>query len=271
MDNPYQFHRINLTQKTRQLHKNYKEKDELINQKFHGFISRPEMDMEYTQLMNEKYLKSKSSIINLTSEELKKEYTNKYNYFISGIKFMFLLSIMFVSYSLIEFKYLKPSELNIAILIMSIISIGFCLMLIINLNSKALIDSFGYLAFYLLSVIEASLFVFIFILKLYNFIFILNEVYIIITSKNKKLSSFLFLLLFNLIIFSGFIFCFKFILYLFLEGINTLMKREKTLFQKQLELNLIENKDKNRKIEFVEEESLDKNEGNNSRDNMKIE
>lgn len=275
MDNPYQVHHVNATLRTRQLNKKFKEKDESIKEKFHGFLSSRDMDMEYAQLMNQKYLKSKSSIVNLTSEELKQEYTNKYNYFKSGIKFMFLLSIMFVSNSLVEFKYLKPSELNIAILILSIISVGFCIMLIINLNSKVLIDSFGYLAFYLLSVIEAFLFVFIITLKLYNFIFILKEIYIRITCKNKikfpKISSFLFLLLFNIILFSGFVFCFKFIWNLFLEGFNTLMKREKTLFQKQLELNLIEKNDKNRKIEFVEEESLDSNGGNTSKDNMKIE
>lgn len=273
-NNPYNIHYMNITERTRQLHKTSKEKDESIKEKFHGFLSRPEMDMEYTELMNQKYLKTKSGIVNLTSEELKQEYTNKYNYLISGIKFMFLLSIMFISNSLIDFKYLKPSELNIAILILSIISVGFCLMLIINLNSKALIDSFGYLSFYLFAIIETSLFVFIFTLKFYNFIILLNEIYTAITCKNKircpKYSSLLFLLLFNIIIFAGIIFCFKFICNLFIEGILTLLKKEKTLFQKQLELNLIENKDNNRKIEFVEEESLDSN-NNNSKDNMKIE
>jgi len=54
-----------------------------------------------------------------------------------------------------------------------------------------------------------------------------------------------------------------------LEAFNTLTKKEKTLFQKQLDLNLIE-KNEGRKLEFEEDEKLDTNE-ENSKDNMKIE
>ena len=55
----------------------------------------------------------------------------------------------------------------------------------------------------------------------------------------------------------------------FWEAFNTLTKKEKTLFQKQLDLNLIE-KNEGRKLEFEEDEKLDTNE-ENSKDNMKIE
>ena len=61
----------------------------------------------------------------------------------------------------------------------------------------------------------------------------------------------------------------KFIKNFFFEAFNTLTKKEKTLFQRQLELNLIEKKE-GRKLEFVEDEKLDSN-GENSNDNMKTE
>ena len=46
------------------------------------------------------------------------------------------------------------------------------------------------------------------------------------------------------------------------------MKKEKTFFERQLELNLIEKREKNNKIEFAEEEKLDLNR-DNSKDNIK--
>ena len=46
------------------------------------------------------------------------------------------------------------------------------------------------------------------------------------------------------------------------------MKKEKTFFERQLELNLIEKREKNNKIEFAEEEKLDSNR-DNSKDNIK--
>lgn len=274
MKNTYHFHNLNLEERTRQLHKMSDEKNESVKKHFHGFLSHKELDREYNELMNQKYLKSKGSIINLTSEELKKQYDYKYNYFISGIKFMLLLSIMLIFNSFMEFKYLKPSEINISIFILSIISAGFCLMLIVNLNSKALIDTFGYLAFYLFSIIETCLFAFVFLLKFYNFKFLIREIYKAIIGNNiikyPSYSPLIFLLIFNIIMFSGIIFCFKFIWHLFFEAINIVLKKEKTLFQKQLELNLIENNAKSRKIEFTDEESLDSINVNSNYD-MKIE
>ena len=57
----------------------------------------------------------------------------------------------------------------------------------------------------------------------------------------------------------------------FLEGFNILIMKEKTLFQKQLEINnKNQEKDTNRKIEFADEESTEVN-GANSIDIIKIE
>ena len=76
-------------------------------------------------------------------------------------------------------------------------------------------------------------------------------------------------IIFNCIVILAIGLCLKFIWNFFWEAFNTLTKKEKTLFQKQLDLNLIE-KNEGRKLEFEEDEKLDTNE-ENSKDNMKIE
>jgi hypothetical protein len=271
MDNPYNITHLNLVERTRKLKDSLNENSESIKEKYHGFISGPEMDQEYKQLMNQKNLKRKSGIINLTSEKLKQEYTYKYNYFKSGIKFMLLISIMIVSNTFIEFKYLKITEINISLFITSVISTGLCFALLVNINEKALLDTYGYIAFYLLAMMEAILFFFLFIIKCYDLIFIINELYITIKNEVKypKKQTFVFLIFFSLVNIMGILFCFQFIYHLFFEAFDILIMKEKTLFQKQLDLNKIEKATKDIKIEFVDDESFDSN-ILNSRDNMKI-
>ena len=271
MDNPYYITHLNLVERTRKLKDSLNENYESIKKKYHGFLSGQEMDQEYNELMNQKNIKKKSGIVNLTSENLKQEYTYKYNYFKSGIKFMFLISTMIVSNTFIEFKYLKITEINISLFITSVISAGLCFVLIVNINEKALLDIYGYVAFYLLAMIEAILFFFLLIIKCYDFIFIINELYITIKNDEEypKKQTFIFLIIFSLVNIIGILFCSQFIYHLFFEAFDILIMKEKTLFQKQLNLNKIENDTKNIKIEFVDDESYDSN-TLNSRDNMKI-
>ena len=185
MDNPYNITHLNLVERTRKLKDSLNENSESIKEKYHGFISGPEVDQEYKQLMNQKKLKKKSGIIILTSEKLKQEYTYQYNYFKSGIKFMFLISTMIASNTFIEFKYLKITEINISLFITSVISTGLCFALIVNINEKALLDVYGYVGFYLLAMMETILFFFLLIIKCYDFIFIINELYVTIKNDEK--------------------------------------------------------------------------------------
>ena len=270
MDNPYHFSHMNLVERIKKLNDSLNDKDISMKEKYHGALPSQEMDKEYVQLMNQKNVKQKSRVINLTSEKLKNEYTYKYNYFKSGIKFMFLLSIMIVTNTFIEFKYFGINEINISLLITSCISAGLCVALMVNINEKALLDTLGYAAFYLLSMIETVLFFFLFLIKLYDFINIINELYVIRNIIDfKNYSSFLFMIFFSVVNIIGVIFCFKFIYYLFFEGFDILIMKEKTIFQKQLELNKIEKNKRRRKIEFVDEESLDIDDLN-SKDYIKI-
>ena len=272
MDNPYNFSYMNLAERTRKLKDSLNDKEESIKKHFHGVLYRPEMDEEYKELMSQKNLKKSSGIIKLTSEKLKKEYEYKYNYFKSGLKFMFLISIMITSNTFIEFKYFKSTEINISLFITSSISTGLCFVLIVNLNQKALLDSYGYIAFYLLALIETILFFFLLVIKCYDLILVINEFYLTIINdiKYPKHSTFIFLIIFSLVNIAGVILCIKFIYYLFFEVFDILIMKEKTLFQKQLDINKIEDASKNIKIEFVEDENIDSS-VLNSKDNMKIE
>ena len=272
MDNPYNFTHMNLVERTRKLKDSLNDKEEPIKKQYHGFLSGPEMDEEYKELMAQKNLKKSSGIIKLTSEKLKVEYSYKYNYFKSGLKFMFLISIMVVSNTFIEFKYFKTTEVNISLFITSSISSGLCFVLMVNLNQKALLDSYGYVAFYLLALVETILFFFLLVIKCYDLIFVINEFYLAIINEIKypKHSTFIFLIIFSLVNIVGVILCTKFIYYLFFEGFDILILKEKTLFQKQLYFNKIENASKDIKIEFAEDDSFDSS-ILNSKDNMKIE
>jgi len=266
-NNPYYTHQMHISERTRQLHtfKNEDRTDKKINQNSKSY---KEMDKEYYNLLNEKNIKKKSSIINLSSKELKQEYENKYKYYKKGFNFCLLVSILAIIHSLLDNKFLKPSELNSAVLILSFLSASLSFLLIVNINAKALIDSYGYMAFYLFGILESFIFFALFLLKSYKFIFDFKDI------KNKssipKYIKLLIVIILNFIIFAGIILLLKFIWNLFLEGIRILTKKQKTLFERQLELNLIKENENNRKIEFVEEENLDSNK-ENSEDNMKIE
>jgi len=272
--NPYLSHNMNLTERTRKLNSSLNDKNEPLKTNYHGQNSYAEMDNEYHTLLNQKSVKSKSAIINLTSKELKKEYEKKNIYLKSRIRLIFILSIISALNSIIEFKYLKPADKNAVLMILSFISAGLCFLLIVNLNANILIDSFGYRAFYFFAITEFLIFFVLLILKIYNFIFVFKELYTSTLCKNKikcpKFSSSIYLFILNFIIIICKLFCVKFLWNLFLEGIRTLMKKEKTFFERQLELNRIENIEKNRKLGLVKEENLDSNR-EDSKDTMKIE
>ena len=216
-----------------------------------------EDEQEYQLMANINKNKGKS-IINLTSEDLKKEYSDKYNYYNNGLNYIFILSVFLIICIFIEFKYLGPLEPNIIILVMSFISAGFCFLQLINLRGKALIDTYVYVTFYICSMIESILFFSIFIFKLINFILIYKSINSGACSKKYRCPGYfiyLFILILNLIIFFGISLCIKFIFVLFLDGFKILFMKEKTIFQKQIEIN--EKKDKNDKKVFNEEyESL---------------
>ena len=64
---------------------------------------------------------------------------------------------------------------------------------------------------------------------------------------------YLLILICNIIIFLGFLLCGKFSINMFCDGFNVLFLKKKTLFQKQIEIDLKEKKVQDRKIEFTDD------------------
>ena len=231
------------------------------NRQYQDFSKSPELEKEYQAINENKIVLKEKSIINLTSEELKNKYITTYNYYNNGLNQTLIISILLIICIFLEIKYFEPSETNIAILILSSISLSFCFTLIINIKGKALIDTYGYVPFYLFSMIESILFLCLFIFKIANFILIYNKLNGISYSKKIKRPGYfiyLLILMINFIIIFWKMCCFKFIYNLFIDGFNILILKHKTLFQEQIELD--ESKNKGSQIEFVD----DKNESINS-------
>ena len=221
-----------------------------------NYNSSREDEQEYQLLANNNKNKGKS-IVNLTSEDLKKEYSKKYNYYNNGLNYIFIISIFLIICIFIEFKYLGPLDPNLVILIMSFISAGFCFLQLINLRGKALIDTYVYVTFYICSMIESILFFSIFIIKIINFILTYKSINSGACAKKYRCPGYfiyLFILIINLIIFFSTILCIKFIFVLFSDGFKILFMKEKTIFQKQIEIN--EKNKKNGKKFDEEHESL---------------
>ena len=98
--NPYLSHNMNLTERTRKLNSSLNDKNEPLKTNYHGQNSYAEMDNEYHTLLNQKSVKSKSAIINLTSKELKKEYEKKKYFFKKQNK----INIYIIYYKCLKFN-----------------------------------------------------------------------------------------------------------------------------------------------------------------------
>ena len=233
------------------------EKETTRKRQYHGYSNSPLIEKEYQQISRDNNIKREKSIINLTSEELKEEYSKKINYLKNGIKNIFILSILLIFNTFLELKFLGPSETYVAILIMCCISVGFCFILLVNIKGKALIDSYGYISFYLLSMVESALLLSLFIFKLTNFLLVFKKLNSRESCRNRYKCPgyfiYLLLLITNIIIFLGFLLFSKFIFNLFCDGFNILILKKKTLFQRQIDLEEKEKKDKDTKIEFSDE------------------
>ena len=248
------------------------DQDMVRNRQFEGFSSFPEAEKEYQEIQNKK---RKDSLIEITSEDLKKEYLKKLNILNNGLNSIFILSILYLIDSFINQNNLGFSGLNLTILIFSCISVGIIIILFINIKTNILIDSYGYIIYYFFSIFESIILFSLFFLKIINFILKfkkLNSSYLCANKFKKCPSYFTYLLalVFSFIIFIGTLICIKFIFLLFSESLNILIKNKKTFFQRQIEIN--EKREKGGTIEFGDENDNNNNSisGLNSKDNLKL-
>ena len=234
---------------------------------FHSYSSTKEAEEEYQQMIDYRNEIRNNGIIDITNEELKKEYNKTYNYYINGINYIFFISIFVIICSLIEIKSLSPTESRIAILILNILGTSIIFMLLISLRGKILIDSYGYISFYLFTMIESVILLCLFVFKISDFVITFKTLNSPGCGKNQKCPTYflyLLILMLNIFIFLGFLLNIKFILAIFLDGFNILLLKKKTLFQKQIEIN--ESKEKRQKIEFTDENDNDENVNNSMRE-----
>ena len=222
---------------------------------YHGYSSSPEAEKEYQNIVDKR---KKRCLIDITSEPLKNEYMKKINYLINGFNLIFILSLLFLIDSYMNLKYLGPSESNVAILILSSLSMAIIFLILVNIKAKILMDPHGYVLFYLFSLILTLVLMTLYMIKIINFILVFRSLNGTKNCRHKYkcpgYSIYLLLLIFSVIIFVGILACIKFILLLFYDAINVLTMRKKTIIQRQIEIN--ERKEKSGKIEFVEDESV---------------
>ena len=142
---------------------------------------------------------------------------------------------------------------------MSLLSAAIIILLLTNLYTKVLLNEYIYIIYYSFSIAETFIFWLLFTFKSYAFYFLFDEFYKSKICHNKiscpKKSLINFFLYFNAIIIILILLSTKFIIKLFFEGINILFKKEKTLFQKQFDLNMKNNKNKNnnKNNEFIKD------------------
>lgn len=222
---------------------------------YHGYSSSPEAEKEYQNIVDKR---KKRCLIDITSEPLKNEYMKKINYLNNGFNLSFILSFLFLIDSYMNLKYLGPSESNVAILILSSLSMAIIFLILVHIKAKILMDPHGYVLFYLFSLILTLVLMTLYMIKIINFIVVFRSLNGTKVCRHKYkcpgYSKYLLLLIFSVIIFIGILACIKFIFLLFYDAINVLTMRKKPIIQRQIELN--ERKEKSGKIEFVEDESV---------------
>lgn len=253
----------NNNNKVRNYHFNaisYLDKETTKPRHYHNFPPSKEYEDEYQKMTNENKDKKDKAFISLTDEDLKKEYFNIFSYLNGGFKYICVISVLSVLNSLFELKYFDKSDMNIGVLIISCISSGFCFILYVNIHYfKALLDSYSYLAFYSLCLIESLLYAFLFIFKIFNFVSLFQTLNTGCSRKRKcpRYFAYLLILVINLIIFLGFVLSIKLMAILFWKSFKIVCLKSKTIFQKQIELNKAE-KNKGKQIEFTDdtEESI---------------
>ena len=241
----------------------YLDKEYTKKRAYHNYSSSKKEEEEYQQIFKNK---KKSPLIEITSESLKNEYLKNINFLNDGLNTLFIISFLYLVDTCINIKYLGLTALNLFILIITFISISILILLFINIKAKIILDPYGYVIFYLFSMIESIILISLYFLKMVNFVLVFNRLNPVKSCRNKYLCpgyfAYLLILVFSIIIFIYIFGCIKFTFLLFLEAFKILTKQKKTFFQRQIEIN--EKSEKSGKIEFVDE----KDSINNSKDQL---
>ena len=220
---------------------------------------------DYQQYLKERNEKAKKEIIVLTSEQLKEDYKITKNYLYLNLKKLIIVSILSAIFSIVCFRYFGASN-NLAWLTSSnVTSLILCIFLVTFLYLGCLIDIYNHKVFYVISMIEAFNIICSLFLNFMNIYISYDK----LTCKGtrcrrikappKVITSIL--ISFNVLSILGYLLNLKFAYALFVEGFNVFTKREKTIVQKQLDINERKRKmDEPHKNEKKEDKKEDKKE-----------
>ena len=233
--------------------KYYLDKESLSDRKYHSFSSSKEADDDYQKGINKNKI---NSLIEITSEALKNEYSEKLYYLNKNLRRVFIVSILIIINCSIYLKFFGHSELNISMIILSSLSICIIIILLFNIKTNVLLDIYGYSSFYLFSIFHSIILTSLFFFELINFILIINRFiekhYCKGQNKYICAKNYIYFLVISisLAIIIGMVLQIKYIYVSFYESFNILVLGEKTMLQKQIEIN---EKGNNDKIEFADE------------------
>lgn len=243
----------------------YLDKEYTKKRENYNYSTSEEAEEDYQQIFKNK---KRSPLIDITSESLKNEYIKNVNFLNNGLNTLLIISILYLVDTFINLKYLGPTAINLILLIITCISISILILLLINLKIKIIIDPYGYIIFYLFSMIESIILISLYFLKTINFVLVFKYLNSSTSCRNKYVCpgyfAYLLMLVFSIIIFVGIFACIKFTFLLLLEAIKILSKKKKTFFQRQIDIN--EKSEKSGKIEFAD----DRDSINNSKNNLNI-
>ena len=231
----------------------YLDKESLPDRKYHSFSSSKEADDDYQKNINKNKI---NSLLELTSDSLKIEYLEKLYYLNKNLKRVFIISMLIIINCSLYMKFFGHSELNISMIILSSLSISIIFILLFNIKTNVLLDIYGYSSFYLFSIFHSIILTTLLFFELINFILIINRFIErhYCKGKNKYLCAknyvYFLVISMSLYIFIGIVLQIKYIYISFYEAFNILVLGEKTMLQKQIEIN---EKGNNDKIEFADE------------------
>ena len=213
---------------------------------------------DYQKYSNERNEKAKQLRIELSSEQLKSDYKITQSYLYLNFAKLMITSLLFSIFLFVYFKFLGATQ-NLAWLFASnITSILLIIFLISFLYMGSLIDIYSHKVFYAISIIESINLIFSIFLNIINIYLTHKKLYCEgpRCSKNKSPSKvMIYILIFcNILIIFGFLLNLKFTYALFVEGFNIFTKKEKSIVQKQLDINERKKKIDDQQINCKKEE-----------------
>lgn len=221
--------------------------------------SNPQLDMNTHEIIEDEMnneRKGKSTIVRLTSDELLFEYSKMVKYLIKSYYRIIIFCILCIIYGLLSNKYLKNSQINLTIIIMSSLILCFTVMVLFFVYTNFLLDQFLYIVFYLFSFAQSIMLIVLFFMKVINTALEFKDLQWLGGScpeENSYCKSYFLYLFMNVMCIATAVLIVLLIAYpcyIAIRGLRVCCGKVKTIAQRQLDIN---NSNKFQEIEFADE------------------